>query len=183
MSSLHAWTYPLLTQQNGDEEFFYWVDLSPDDAPKLALTLSTQPGANPLFANPFVTPIGLNNSTPRFFAITETITDITNAAISQLQDNMPPHVLDTAAGHFYALHHATNLKAHIVPRGPCFTFHTDPVKYVDIFVDDFVDVAQHPHPSRVRQSLLHAINSVIHPLGPNDSPQQQTTQTEVQQCD
>jgi len=43
--------------------------------------------------------------------------------------------------------------------------------YVDVFVDDFIALAQeYPNSRRVRQILLHAIDDVFRPLDSMDGP-------------
>ncbi len=44
-----------------------------------------------------------------------------------------------------------------------------PATYVDVFVDDFVGLAQ-KHKQRVRHTLLEAVDEVFHPLSPTDPP-------------
>ena len=54
-------------------------------------------------------------------------------------------------------------------RDPCLPSKSDPVGYVDVFVDDFVALAQQSGNSRrVRRTLMHAIDSVLRPLDTND---------------
>ena len=54
-------------------------------------------------------------------------------------------------------------------RDPSLPTTGPPVQYVDIFVDDFVGLGQQPTACRVRKTLLHAIDHVFCPLGPDDS--------------
>ena len=54
-------------------------------------------------------------------------------------------------------------------RDPCLPSATTPLSYIDIFVDDFVGLAQAParapdNARRVRRILLHAIDDVFRPL-------------------
>ena len=44
-----------------------------------------------------------------------------------------------------------------------------PAAYVDVFVDDFVGLAQ-KHKQRVHHTLLEAVNEVFWPLSPSDPP-------------
>eukprot|EP00984_Skeletonema_dohrnii_P038959 scaffold42778_cov289-Skeletonema_dohrnii-CCMP3373.AAC.1 len=46
---------------------------------------------------------------------------------------------------------------------------SQPLQYVDIFVDDFISAAQRPFLNRVRRTLMHAIDDVFRPLGKGDS--------------
>ena len=50
-------------------------------------------------------------------------------------------------------------------RDPCLPRRRKPIAYIDIFVDDFVGLAQqHSNGRRVRRTLMHAIDSVLRPL-------------------
>jgi hypothetical protein len=54
-------------------------------------------------------------------------------------------------------------------RDPSLPRRRDPVGYIDVFVDDFVALAQQRGNSRrVRRTLLHAIDSVLRPLDAHD---------------
>ena len=56
-------------------------------------------------------------------------------------------------------------------RDPCLPRSGQPTQYTDIFVDDFVGLAQgHVAGRRVRRILMQAIDDVIRPLDPEDSP-------------
>ena len=67
---------------------------------------------------------------------------------------------------------------HVVPhvgtpvperRDPCLPRRCQPAAYVDVFVDDFVALAQQYNNSRrVRRTLMHAIDSVLRPLDEYD---------------
>ena len=65
----------------------------------------------------------------------------------------------------------------LVARDPSLPEPSTPLSYIDIFVDDFVGLAQQYHPNvvnsnarRVRRILLHAIDDVIRPLEEQDNP-------------
>ena len=56
-------------------------------------------------------------------------------------------------------------------RDPCLPKRTKPVSYIDVFVDNFIGLAQQTGNSReVRQTLLHAIDDVLHPMDAHDNP-------------
>jgi hypothetical protein len=56
-------------------------------------------------------------------------------------------------------------------RDPSLPTSSKPLSYVDVFVDDFVGLAQTtPYSRRVRRILLHAIDDVFRPLEPGDNP-------------
>ncbi|KAK1732369.1 hypothetical protein QTG54_016948 [Skeletonema marinoi] len=57
-------------------------------------------------------------------------------------------------------------------RDPCLPKRVQPVAYIDVFVDDFVALAQQCGNSRrVRRTLLHAIDDVLRPLDKFDEVQ------------
>jgi hypothetical protein len=56
-------------------------------------------------------------------------------------------------------------------RDPCLPSLQHPVKYVDVFVDDFIGLCQgHHNKSHVRQTLLHAVDAVFRPTDFHDGP-------------
>ena len=55
-------------------------------------------------------------------------------------------------------------------RDPSLPTTGPPLQYVDIFVDDFIGLAQDPKARRVRRTLLHAVDHVFRPLSKHDSP-------------
>ena len=58
-----------------------------------------------------------------------------------------------------------------VVRDPSLPFPTEPLSYVDVFVDDFIGLAQQQsNCRRVRCILLTAIDDVFRPNDPDDSP-------------
>ena len=166
---------------------FYRIPLRPKDAPKLALVFPPIGTAEPLVAIPLVLPMGWTNSPPFFCAASETIADLANAA---LVDHRParPHNLDGRAeggrpnqgiisGGGRAA--AANMPApQTLPR----PLTRDPnlsrknprlLAYVDVFVDDFLALAQGPigRLRNVRRHLFHAIDRVLRPLDEDDAPQ------------
>ena len=46
-----------------------------------------------------------------------------------------------------------------------------PLQYADVFVDDFISLAQRPFLRRVRRTLLHAVDDVFRPLDRQDGPE------------
>ena len=56
-------------------------------------------------------------------------------------------------------------------RDPCLPREGRPLQYIDVFVDDFLGLNQgRARGRRTRRILLHAIDSIIRPLSPNDNP-------------
>jgi hypothetical protein len=102
--------------------------------------------------------MGWAQSPPYFCAFTETVMDINNDCLAQ---HLPPlpHPL-------YPVTQAMDL-----PRAP--TFHPNaivlgsaqlrPLSYHDIYIDDFISIAQTPCQENTLTHLLHAIDSVFDP--------------------
>ena len=150
---------------------FYRVNLNIEDVPKLGVAFPTKPGEPQLVAFPLVLPMGWKNSPPIFSAATETIADLANQRIKK---GAPPpaHPLDEEAeavtpgcpfgGTCPAA--ATGAAAG-PPRDPSLPATGRSTAYVDVFVDDFVALAQGRSGSRrVRRILLHAVDDVLRPL-------------------
>jgi hypothetical protein len=159
---------------------FYRIGLNIDDIPKLGVVFPTLPGDEPLITFPLVLPMGWRwtNSPPIFSTATETIVDIPNAQLSS--GWLPPsHPLDDLAASVSALPHEAywGSKSTLPPepypaRDPSLPKVGAPAAYVDVFVDDFVGLAQ-KHKQRVHCTLLEAVNEVFHPLSPADPPTRQ----------
>jgi hypothetical protein len=127
---------------------FYQIDLNIDDIPKLGVVFPTLPGDKPLIAFPLVLPMGWTNSPPIFSTATETIADIANAQLSS--GWLPPfHPMDNLAVSVSAPPHKAywGSKSTLPPEpyptcDPSLPMVGAPAAYVDVFVDDFVGLAQ-----------------------------------------
>ena len=154
---------------------FYRIGLNIDDIPKLGVVFPTLPGDEPLIAFPLVLPMGWTNSPPIFSTATKTIADIPNARLSS--GWVPPsHPLDELAASVSAPPHEAYWGSKLTPplepypnRDPSLPTVGAPAAYVDVFVDDFVGLAQ-KHKQRVRCTLLEAVDEVFRPLSPSDPP-------------
>ena len=159
---------------------FYRVGLVPEDIPKLGVIFPPIPGQpEPLVALPLVLPMGWKNSPPIFSTATETIADITNQRLSDYHYHPKLHHLDEVAAEVILPDKPASTTATVdisvavpVPstRDPSLPTTGSPLQYVDIFVDDFVSLAQAPYLRRVRRALLHSIDDVIRPVSSTDSP-------------
>jgi hypothetical protein len=127
---------------------FYRIGLNIDDIPKLGVVFPTLPGDEPLIAFPLVLPMGWTNSPPIFSTATKTIADIANARLSS--GWVPPsHPLDELAASVSAPPHEAYWGSKLMPplepypnRDPSLPTVGAPAAYVDVFVDDFVGLAQ-----------------------------------------
>jgi hypothetical protein len=148
---------------------FYRIDLAPDDAPKLAVVFPTLPGQEPLVAIPLVLPMGWKNSPPIFSTATETVADIANATFSATYVPTTHPLATLAATKDEPTTPAvTTRHLNTIHRDPSLPF-GKPTSYVDVFVDDFIALAQgQSNRSTVRNILMHAIDVVFRPLSPSD---------------
>ena len=158
---------------------FYRVHLKPDDIPKLGVVFPTRTGQEPLVALPLVLPMGWKNSPPIFCAATETAADIANTALQSTPTSRPHHLDDAAAAipSVESLPQGPTVPSLAVPcpdtTDPHLRRHHQRSKgYVDVFIDDFIALAQGTSADkrRVRQLLMHAIDTVFRPLDAQDSP-------------
>ena len=167
---------------------FYRLHLVPSDAPKLGLAFPRIPGLPDLVAVPLVLTMGWKNSPPAFSAVTETIADICNRRIKRGEEP-PAHPLDDEAEGVVPEPPETGptprpkVPSLEVPtdRDPCLPRKGGPLGVVDVFVDDFISLAQDAgggkkggrrggsNTRRVRRLLLHGIDDVFRPLDKGDS--------------
>jgi hypothetical protein len=155
---------------------FYRIDVNPDDIPKLGVVFPSPPGVEPLVALPLVLPMGWKNSPPAFCTATETIADLANAALKL--DIMPKaHGLGQRAAKLDCTLHCTkrhkdqeNLFTTIKPD-PSLPRPAPPTKEVDVYVDDFIAVAQGntSQLAAMRDTLLHSIDQVFQPNDEEDA--------------
>ena len=180
---------PVLLNKTDLSDGFYRIDLNPGNAPKLGVVFPTKPGAAPMAAVPLVLPMGWVNSPPVFLTGTETVANVANQRLRTAAYRPPPHHLDDMADAVtpplaptadagFQLRAGTGpaqpaavTAAVSVPltRDPSLPSTGTPVQYVDIFVDDFISLAQEPNLRRVRKTLLHTIDDVFRPLSAEDS--------------
>ena len=181
---------------------FYRMATRPSDAPNLAVVMPKYPDEPQLIAIPLVCTMGWVNSPPSFSAMSETIADITNARLRE--DNSTPHRLEDVAGANDKLEptivtelpiggapalqpssqpistasHLPTLQpslsepppGHVSLHSPA----SEPLSYMDVFVDDFIGLCQGSPARRrlVRRVLLHAVDDVL--AQPNlDEPHRQ----------
>ena len=159
---------------------FYRGDLAPADCPKLGVAFpSRSQHDEPMVAIPLVLPMGWCESPPAFSAITETVADIANDRLddagytpsSHKFDEMAAEVVLPTVPHEKCSSESHTLSVNLPPeRDPSLPTVSEPLQYVDVFVDDFCSFAQKPFLRRVRRTLLHAIDDVFRPLDGDDSP-------------
>ncbi|MGH7974557.1 MAG: hypothetical protein ACREBR_03440 [bacterium] len=158
---------------------FYRVDLNADDVLALGVALPKLNDEEPLVAFPLVLPMGWLDSPPYFSAVTETIADVTNMRLRQ--GISPP------------THHRHDAISNTKPQ-PCEEKNRDVTRYsqtmamapppvhrsfgplqqpleeFDVYLDDFLGLAQGPVARRdeVRRLLYSTVDEAIRPLHPSD---------------
>ncbi|KAL3815966.1 hypothetical protein ACHAXA_008925 [Cyclostephanos tholiformis] len=159
---------------------FYRIGLAVDDIPKLGVAFPALPHHETLIAFPLVLPMGWTNSPPIFSTATETIADLANTRLVA-GATAQPHPLDDLAESIQSIAPLPpTCPSHVpsIPRDPALPRLGKRLSYIDVFVDDFVGLAQDATDSssnrrRVRRILLHAVDDVFRPLEPGDSPTRQ----------
>jgi hypothetical protein len=156
------------------------VDVRKDDIPKLGVVLPTAPSEPKLIAFPLVLPMGWKNSPPYFCAVTETIADVTNERnlrnfqparhpLDMLANTRPPPI---ASDSLDTRHQKTTEQQVVpVPSGPTrLPPVRRPLGNFDIYVDDFLGVAQGnaQRLQRIRRVLFHTLDEVLHPNDNDD---------------
>ena len=164
---------------------FYRIWLLPRDSMALGLAFPQQDGQPQLLAFPLALPMGWVLSPPYFCAVTETVADLANASMQDLQ-HAPPHRLENLAQTIPAPEAKSTVQLTppqtpvAVPlpdrpwqRAPTST--SAPLNYVDVYVDDFLVAAQ-GNPNRLRQIhrvLFHALDQVMRGGQPSDPDERQ----------
>ena len=154
-----------------------WVQFR-DILPKLGVVLPTSPGEPPLIAFPLTLPMGWVESPPYFTVLTETACDLANSRLRQRLGSPTPHRLEDIAAtppsdistsadpapHAKRIRSSERLRSH----KRC-SAGQPPVAAVDVYVDDFLLMAQTaPQRTRVMRTTLAAIDQVFRPLAPHD---------------
>ena len=172
---------------------FYRMHMAPDDAPTLATILPRYEGEEQLVAIPISSTMGWVNSPPTFCAASETAADVANNRM--YRRHAPPHRLEAVAeatdedwdNQFGSLEDllqtresaatstasASTSDSHLPSRRsgiPSNQPLKKPLADVDVFVDDFIGLVQGNRHQRkkVRRILLHAIDDIFEPPGPNE---------------
>jgi hypothetical protein len=147
---------------------YYRVRLTPQAALELAVVLPG-PGNSSYVGIPLCLPMGWTHSPPYFCAFTETATDLANhALLSNHPWTTTAHTLEEAS-QAAALPIMQSFSPTIV-HPP--TMHSQPpLGLVDVYIDDFIGVAQQPVQQAVLRVMFHAISRIFrHDRHPDDNP-------------
>ena len=151
---------------------FYRVWLQIDDIPKLGVALPTTPGCPPLVAFPLALPMGWVESPPYFTVLTETACDLANAALQArptLSRLKQAHRLEAVADTPPADAAPCTPPTQYSPRSTLISRGRPPVASVDVYVDDFLLMAQTRAQQRnTLRSTLQAIDAVFRPPATSD---------------
>ena len=159
---------------------FYRIGIRPADALKLAVLFPTRKGEEPLIAIPLTLPMGWKESPPAFCTATETVADLANHAIAyapELGDQ--PHRLEelseTPPDSVECTPNPRSSPETMVPSHVGTPKLLKPIRYCDVYVDDFLALAQGgaKQRRRVKRILLHSLDRVFRPLEQGDVPTRQ----------
>jgi hypothetical protein len=135
---------------------YYRVPLSPEAALELAVVLPPDHAGDNLIGIPLSLPMGWAQSPPYFCAFTKTVTDIANTQPTQPLD-LHPLWSTTQCGppsHVQEYHPQALLPDQINPP-------LAPLTYVDVYLDDFMIIAQRPQHTSLMNHLLHSIDTIF----------------------
>jgi hypothetical protein len=145
---------------------YYRVPLSSAAALALAVLIPTDlpHDPTPLVALPLALPMGWAHSPPYFCAFTETITDLTNHATLSVHPKNPllDHTQCTLEPVETEFHPAA-----VILGGDSLP----PLTHADVYIDDFMLVAQRPYHLPLMNTLLHALDKVFHDPTPTNRRQ------------
>ncbi|CAK9058977.1 Uncharacterized protein (Fragment), partial [Durusdinium trenchii] len=116
--------------------------------------------------------MGWKNSPPAFTTATETIADLANGALKAGQ-MMQSHPLDERAARLDKIVESIakdSVAASQIKPDPSIPSQEQPLAEVDVYVDDFIAVAQGDRDrlKKVRATVLHSIDSVFRPNDERD---------------
>jgi hypothetical protein len=149
---------------------FYRIGIQAQDIPRLGVILPSTDD-DPLVALPLALPMGWVESPPYFTAVTETACDLINASLRRGETLQPHHLESLAATPPSDDTPQTGAGAPRLARMGSTVPRSPPLAYADVYVDDFILVAQTKrHRTRVLRAALHSIDDVLRPLSDTDGP-------------
>jgi hypothetical protein len=147
---------------------YYRICLMPSAAQELAIVFPGFRPSSTLVGIPLCLPMGWNQSPPYFCYFTETIADIANTRLSSDQPLLE-HPLEQPSQN-----HPTIQQAAFAPTilHPPMSSHTNlAMALVNVYMDDFIAVAQPARKHNTLRCLLHSISDVFRTSPhPNDKP-------------
>ena len=148
---------------------YYRVPLSPQATLELAVLIPGESSDKPYIGVPLTLPMGWNQSPPYFCAFTETAADLANTALRLQGPPHPPHSLEVSSQ--LPTQEATYNIMDPAPSLPPGQLLQEPLAYIDVYMDDFIALAQQPN---MPATLHHTIKGILQvfrdkPL-PDDPP-------------
>ena len=120
-----------------------------------------------MLAIPITLPMGWKNSPPLFCTATETVADLANKVLCTHQPSKQ-HLLDNREEAVEPPPAPLLTKEHAALKRDPYLLRPNAklLAYVDVFVDDFLGLAQGPRHRRhhVRRTLFHALDKLFRPL-------------------
>jgi hypothetical protein len=150
---------------------YYRVRLSPEAALEMAVIIPGDTPKSNLIAVPLSLPMGRALSPPYFCAYTETSADIANHALRYEPDptTIDPLELQSQQPIVPVPSAKAVLPDYLCPPGRLLSA---PLQRTDVYMDDFIALAQHPNLQRTLHHTLKGILSVFrdnsHPADPPD---------------
>jgi hypothetical protein len=172
---------PILLSKYDLSDGYYRIPLQPQAAVELAVVLPPI-FTKPLVGIPLVLPMGWRYSPPFFCAYTETVADLANDCIRHRQP-LPEHPSEPyMASCPVPLHPLTPYARH-AHNGHMAQ---QPVATVDVYMDDFLGIAQDHTKVLTQRAILHSIDTIFrtHPHPDNPAHRKDTvSRTKLQQGD
>ena len=150
---------------------FYRIGLRPSDAAKLCLVFPSEAGEEDFVAILLTLPMGWKNLPLIFCTATETVADLANEDLRAHAPTLPHKLDEHAEANLVELAPSLKQKLGALPRDPYLgRKNSQLLQYIDVFVDDFLGLAQGPRHRRrhVRRTLFHALEKVFRPLDSTD---------------
>jgi hypothetical protein len=148
---------PVLLAKLDLADGYYRIPLSPHAAQQLAVVLPPDRTQHNLIGIPLSLPMGWAQSPPYFCSFTETCADIANSALRH-NTTLVPHPAEgcTQVQLLPAQLHLDTSQQPWQAVPP-----SQPLSYVDVYIDDFLLAAQRHQITRTMRSALHAISTVF----------------------
>ena len=165
---------------------FYQIFLQPSDCPRLSIMLPNYEDEEVLIAIPMSSTMGWVKSPPSFYAMLETMANLANQCFHGMPTHCSPHRLspqaealdrlnppeggeelmaldDQAQGQLAKKARGKLEEPHWLPPGPSNWPYQRPVGATDVYVDDFIQLAQggKRQMNALRNHLLHAVDQVL----------------------
>jgi hypothetical protein len=154
---------------------FYRLWLRPEDTMRLAVLFPSRPNEPNLIGIPMTNPMGWVSSPPNFCACTETVADLANVGINDkgamTRARVTPHRLDLVSESQPAPEDTPTITTTSIPALESTTPFRKPIKYWDIYVDDFCGLVQGNKWERraVKRILFQSLDKVFRPLDAADT--------------